>query len=80
MNYAEPLATLSFLALSALGAGFSTFHLGHLLAGWPFGRRGEMAKWPRSGHANRSERPVLVEKGQKDTMATANSAHVDGRQ
>lgn len=80
MSYAEPLATLSFLALSALGAGFSAFHLGHLLAVWPHRFLREMAKWPRCGHAVPSESLASIEKGQKDTIATTNSTRTDGGQ
>jgi hypothetical protein len=79
MSYTEPLATLSLLALSAMGAGFSANHLGHLLAIWPLGSRCEMAKWPRCGHAIRSESLAVAGKGQKDTMATTNSIRTYGR-
>lgn len=79
MSCTEPLATLSLLALSAMGAGFSANHLGHLLAIWPHWVRCDMAKWPRYGHANTSERLANTAKGQKDKMATTISMHTDVR-
>jgi len=79
MSCTEPLATLSFLALSFIDAGLSTKHVGHLLALWPNGFCGEMAKWPSRGQENHSESPVSAENGQKDNMATTTYNYCNGR-